>query len=355
MRSFHRNWGSRRKPEGEGGGNLATSRGRGRGGEVKGRVRKGLGCGGPRLALLSPTRSGHRHEGPPAEMIVLAPAWSPTTSLLLLLLLLSPGLRGTPDCSFQYNPISSTFAAKIRSLADYLLEDYPVTVASNLRDDELCGTFWRLLLAQRWMERLQSVAGSQMKKLLEEVNTEVHFVTSCAVQPLPSCLRFVQTNISHLLQDITQQLAALKPRITRRNFSLCLELQCQPDDQTSHGWVTCKSRHRQQMQINKRLHPTGPEEPRGLGGHSAASLSPPSAVAAAAAPRGAPAGDDLFPVQVEAESAEAHAWAAGEPAEWAGRASAQRPSAHPWLTLWGPQVALAFNPQDVQPLRPVEH
>lgn len=80
--SFHRNWGSRRKPEGVGGGNLATSRSQGRGGEVKGRVRKGLGCGGLRLPLLSLLRSGHRHEGPPAEMIVLAPAWSPTVRIL---------------------------------------------------------------------------------------------------------------------------------------------------------------------------------------------------------------------------------------------------------------------------------
>lgn len=47
-------------------------------------------------------------------------------------------------------------------------------------------------------------------------------------QPLPSCLRFVQTNISHLLQDTSAQLLALKPWITRRNFSRCLELQCQP-------------------------------------------------------------------------------------------------------------------------------
>ncbi|XP_054553280.1 fms-related tyrosine kinase 3 ligand isoform X2 [Talpa occidentalis] len=150
-------------------------------------------------------------------MTVQAPAWSQTTSLLLLLLLLlllSPGLRGTPDCSFQYNPISSTFAAAIRRLADYLLEDYPVTVASNLQDDELCGTFWRLLLAQRWMGRLQAVAGAQMQKLLENVNTEIHFVTSCA------------------FQDTSQQLGALKPWITRRNFSRCLELQCQPESST---------------------------------------------------------------------------------------------------------------------------
>ncbi|XP_035567471.1 fms-related tyrosine kinase 3 ligand isoform X2 [Canis lupus dingo] len=176
-------------------------------------------------------RSDHRHEGPPAEMIVLAPAWSPTASLLLLLLL-SPGLRGTPDCSFSHSPISSTFAVTIRKLSDYLLQDYPVTVASNLQDDELCGAFWRLVLAQRWMVRLQAVAGSQMQILLEAVNTEIHFVTFCAFQPLPSCLRFVQTNISHLLQDTSQQLAALKPWITRRNFSGCLELQCQPDSST---------------------------------------------------------------------------------------------------------------------------
>uniref|UniRef100_A0A8I3S8G3 Fms-related tyrosine kinase 3 ligand n=1 Tax=Canis lupus familiaris TaxID=9615 RepID=A0A8I3S8G3_CANLF len=320
---FHRNWGSRRKPEGVGGGNLATSRSQGRGGEVKGRVRKGLGCGGLRLPLLSLPRSDHRHEGPPAEMIVLAPAWSPTASLLLLLLL-SPGLRADPRLLLQpqphllhlrghhpqagearsqpprqpprgpgpgagtelpwlrvrlcgslgpllgacphhhhhpgplpvphslgpcplppgslsltpwvsivvFSPVFGQASPCFLPQSDYLLQDYPVTVASNLQDDELCGAFWRLVLAQRWMVRLQAVAGSQMQILLEAVNTEIHFVTFCAFQPLPSCLRFVQTNISHLLQDTSQQLAALKPWITRRNFSGCLELQCQPDSST---------------------------------------------------------------------------------------------------------------------------
>ncbi|XP_039734599.1 fms-related tyrosine kinase 3 ligand isoform X2 [Pteropus medius] len=213
MPGFHHNWGARRKPEGEGGGNLATSRGRRRGGEVKRRARKGLWCRCPTLAFLSLPRSGHRHEGPLAEMIVLAPAWSPTTSLLLLLLL-SPGLRGTPDCSFRHSPISSTFADAIRKLSDYLLQDYPVTVASNLQDDKLCGAFWRLVLAQRWMGRLKTVAGSQMQKLLEAVNTEIHFVTLCT------------------FQDTSEQLLALKPWITRWNFSGCLELQCQPDSST---------------------------------------------------------------------------------------------------------------------------
>ncbi|XP_043456195.1 fms-related tyrosine kinase 3 ligand isoform X3 [Prionailurus bengalensis] len=147
-------------------------------------------------------------------MTVLAPAWSPTTSLLLLLLL-SPGLRGSPDCSFSHSPISSTFKVTIRKLSDYLLQDYPVTVASNLQDDELCGPFWHLVLAQRWMGRLKAVAGSQMQSLLEAVNTEIHFVTLCA------------------FQDTSEQLAALKPWITRRNFSGCLELQCQPADSST--------------------------------------------------------------------------------------------------------------------------
>ncbi|XP_054176334.1 fms-related tyrosine kinase 3 ligand isoform X3 [Homo sapiens] len=160
-------------------------------------------------------------------MTVLAPAWSPTTYLLLLLLL-SSGLSGTQDCSFQHSPISSDFAVKIRELSDYLLQDYPVTVASNLQDEELCGGLWRLVLAQRWMERLKTVAGSKMQGLLERVNTEIHFVTKCAFQPPPSCLRFVQTNISRLLQETSEQLVALKPWITRQNFSRCLELQCQP-------------------------------------------------------------------------------------------------------------------------------
>ncbi|XP_036741315.2 fms-related tyrosine kinase 3 ligand isoform X12 [Manis pentadactyla] len=172
MKSFHCNWGSRRKPE-----------------------------------------SGHRHEGSQSEMTVLAPAWSPTTSLFLLLLL-SPGLRGTPDCSFTHSPISSTFTGTIRKLADYLLKDYPVTVASNLQDDELCRPIWHLVLAQRWMGRLKTVAGSQIQDLLEAVNTEILFVTLCA------------------FQDTSEQLMALKPWITRRNFSQCLELQCQPDSTT---------------------------------------------------------------------------------------------------------------------------
>nr|XP_054321766.1 fms-related tyrosine kinase 3 ligand isoform X2 [Pongo pygmaeus] len=161
-------------------------------------------------------------------MTVLAPAWSPTTYLLLLLLL-SSGLSRTQDCSFQHSPISSDFAVKIRELSDYLLQDYPVTVASNLQDEELCGALWRLVLAQRWMERLKTVAGSKMQGLLERVNTEIHFVTKCAFQPAPSCLRFVQTNISRLLQETSEQLVALKPWITRQNFSRCLELQCQPE------------------------------------------------------------------------------------------------------------------------------
>nr|XP_055093292.1 fms-related tyrosine kinase 3 ligand isoform X7 [Symphalangus syndactylus] len=161
--------------------------GRGRGGEAKGRAGQGLRHEGPRLVLLSLPRPGHRrHAGPPAEMTVLAPAWSPTTYLLLLLLL-SSGLSGTQDCSFQHSPISSDFAVKIRELSDYLLQDYPVTVASNLQDEELCGALWRLVLAQRWMERLKTVAGSKMQGLLERVNTEIHFVTKCAFQTPQPC------------------------------------------------------------------------------------------------------------------------------------------------------------------------
>uniref|UniRef100_A0A8C5K8F1 FMS-like tyrosine kinase 3 ligand n=1 Tax=Jaculus jaculus TaxID=51337 RepID=A0A8C5K8F1_JACJA len=124
----------------------------------------------PRPALLSLPRPGHRHVGPLAEMTVLAPAWSPTSSLLLLLLLLSPGLRGTPDCHFSDNPISSTFAFKIREL------------------DEHCRALWSLLLAQRCMVKLKAVAGSKMQLLLEAVNTEIHFVTLCAFQVSTECL-----------------------------------------------------------------------------------------------------------------------------------------------------------------------
>ncbi|XP_035302123.1 fms-related tyrosine kinase 3 ligand isoform X7 [Cricetulus griseus] len=175
--TFHCNWGSCRKPEGAEGGNAPTSKAAGRGG-VKGRAGKGL--QGARPALLSLPRPCHRHEGSPAEMTVLVPAWNPNSSLLLLLLLLSPCLRGTPDCYFSHSPISSNFHVRISELTDYLLKDYPVTVAINLQDEKHCKALWSLFLAQRWMERLKTVAGSEMQKLLEVVNTEIHFVTSCA-------------------------------------------------------------------------------------------------------------------------------------------------------------------------------
>ncbi|KAK7805477.1 hypothetical protein U0070_023080 [Myodes glareolus] len=167
-------------------------------------------------------------------MTVLVPAWSPHSSLLLLLLLLSPCLRGTPDCYFSHSPISSNFHLRISELTDYLLKDYPVTVAINLQDEKHCKALWSLFLAQRWMEQLKTVAGSEMQKLLEAVNTEIHFVTSCAFRPLPECLRFVQTNISHLLQDTCTQLLALKPCMGKacQNFSRCLEVQCQPESST---------------------------------------------------------------------------------------------------------------------------
>ncbi|XP_008067423.1 fms-related tyrosine kinase 3 ligand [Carlito syrichta] len=168
---------------------------------------------------------------PPGEMGGDGDAPGEDTPLLLLLLL-SLEARGTLNCSFEHNPITSNFAFKIRNLSDHMLQDYPVTVASNLQEEEFCGPLWRLFLAQRWMERLKTVAGSKIQGLLEQVNTEIHFVTLCDFQPLPSCLRFVQTNISHLLQDTSEQLRALKPRITGQNFSQCLELECQPDPST---------------------------------------------------------------------------------------------------------------------------
>lgn len=147
-------------------------------------------------------------------MTVLAPACSPTSSLLpLLLLLLSPGLRGTSDCYFDYSPVSSTFHCSISKLTEYLIKDYPVTLASNLQDEKYCKALWSLFLAQGWMERLKTVAGSELQQLLEAVNTEIHFVTSCA------------------FQDISAQLLTLRSYIGKdcKNFSRCLEVQCQPD------------------------------------------------------------------------------------------------------------------------------
>ncbi|XP_063109187.1 fms-related tyrosine kinase 3 ligand isoform X13 [Cavia porcellus] len=185
-------------------------------------VRPVASCGTRRgFGLLHPMRPGHRHEEPRGAMTALAPGWRPTCTLLLLLLLLSPSLLGTPNCSFPYNPISSNFRDKFNELSDYLLQDYPVTLAANLQEEQLCGKLWHLVLAQRWMERLKTVAGLKMQKLLEMVNTEIHFVTVCA------------------FQDTVAQLEAMKPWITHRNFSQCLELRCQPVSLSS--WLASNS------------------------------------------------------------------------------------------------------------------
>uniref|UniRef100_A0A8C2YKI9 Fms-related tyrosine kinase 3 ligand n=1 Tax=Chinchilla lanigera TaxID=34839 RepID=A0A8C2YKI9_CHILA len=130
-------------------------------------------------------------------------------------------------------PVLSQAWPCFRLQSEYLLQDYPVTLAANLQDEQLCGKLWHLVLAQRWMEQLKTVAGLKMQELLEAANTEIHFVTLCAFQPLPSCLRFVQTNISHLLQDTVAQLEAMKHWITRRNFSQCLELRLVLNSQRS--------------------------------------------------------------------------------------------------------------------------
>lgn len=52
--------------------------------------------------------------------------------------------------------------------------------------EELCRALWRLVLAQRCLERLKAVAGAKMLVLLEAVNTEIYFVTSCAFQVSPA-------------------------------------------------------------------------------------------------------------------------------------------------------------------------
>ncbi|XP_077918513.1 fms-related tyrosine kinase 3 ligand isoform X1 [Halichoerus grypus] len=229
-------------------------------------------------------------------MIVLAPAWSPTTSLLLLLLL-SPGLRGTPDCSFSHSPVSSTFALTIRKLSDYLLQDYPVTVASNLQDgmqgsrpqpltlpapSPLCwpppqlglslpGRALRSLLAPGPGPALDGTAQSCGR--VPDANPAggcQHGDTLCHLMCLPA-----PPQLSSLRPD-----QHLPPPAGHLQAADGLEALDHPQE---FLWVPAAA-------VSAGLfHAAAPKEPRGLGGHSPAGPPGPSAAPRAAAARGSPA------------------------------------------------------------------
>ncbi|XP_069396318.1 fms-related tyrosine kinase 3 ligand isoform X3 [Delphinus delphis] len=217
-------------------------------------------------------------------MIVLAPAWSPTTSLLLLLLL-SPRLRGAPDCSFPHSPISSTFTSTIGKLSDYLLQDYPVTVASNLQDS-LGGlspgrALWGFLASGPgpaldgtaqdcgWVPDGETAGGCQHRDTLRHLMClPGHFPAAGGLEALDHPAEFLQV----------------------------------PGAAVSAGL----------------LHPAAPEESWGLGGHIPAGPAGPSSASLAAAPaaRGPPAaGRCLVPALAKEETEDALPWGAEEDTE----------------------------------------
>ncbi|XP_044526943.1 fms-related tyrosine kinase 3 ligand [Gracilinanus agilis] len=183
-----------------------------------------------------PGRARQRHEGPQLKMTSPAPAWPLTASTLVLLLLLLPWdpSRATepPSCTFPDSPISSTFLQTIGRLSDYLLTDYPVEVPDNLQVDERCRALWHLFLAKKTLDRLELVAGQELKKLLDKVCAEISFVRKCFSEALPVCLHFRKANISHLLLDISSHLEALQPLISSQDFGPCRRLRCQPEPST---------------------------------------------------------------------------------------------------------------------------
>ncbi|XP_007655601.1 fms-related tyrosine kinase 3 ligand [Ornithorhynchus anatinus] len=152
---------------------------------------------------------------------------------LLLLLLLLSGPPPAPACAFRYSPVSSMFGLHIHNLAQYLLQDYPVSVVTNLQTDELCWELWHLSVAEDRLKHLERMSGPRLRELVHKVQAEVDFVNDCGFQRPQKCARFQQINISQFLGDVSQHLTSLRPKITSLNFSSCLELRCVPDPPTS--------------------------------------------------------------------------------------------------------------------------
>ncbi|XP_074936429.1 LOW QUALITY PROTEIN: fms-related tyrosine kinase 3 ligand [Phalacrocorax aristotelis] len=129
-------------------------------------------------------------------------------------------------CSFEFNPISSTFRSHVDDLSSWLILDYPVAMPSNLEMDSHCSDLWGLHFVAAALRRMAGVAGVALAPQLQAVATHITFVTECHIHDPQDCVRLETVNVSQLLGSLVQHLGGLQGRPL--HFPGCARLRCRP-------------------------------------------------------------------------------------------------------------------------------
>ncbi|XP_064296602.1 fms-related tyrosine kinase 3 ligand isoform X3 [Phalacrocorax carbo] len=182
---------------------------------------------------------------------------APGSFLVPLLLLLDVSCP-SGCCSFEFNPISSTFRSHVDDLSSWLILDYPVAMPSNLEMDSHCSDLWGLHFVAAALRRMAGVAGVALAPQLQAVATHITFVTECHIHDPQDCVRLETVNVSQLLGSLVQHLGGLQGRPL--HFPGCARLRCRPGPPLT----TPAGQH--EGTLGSRLGPPGIHGPVLLGG-----------------------------------------------------------------------------------------
>ncbi|XP_048373818.1 fms-related tyrosine kinase 3 ligand [Sphaerodactylus townsendi] len=152
-------------------------------------------------------------------------------SLLLLLCFTHSGFG--ENCIFTEELLPTTsISSTIKKLKGLLLLDYPVSLPSNLKSDELCFELWQLHFISRELNRMLQVAGSELRKNISELETRMNLedlFEDCKIES--DCVDFERSNISVFFDSIPKIFRAVRDKMEDlpKDFSSCTPIRCQPD------------------------------------------------------------------------------------------------------------------------------
>ncbi|XP_037230781.1 fms-related tyrosine kinase 3 ligand [Falco rusticolus] len=178
------------------------------------------------LSVAAPPQPRGGPGSPPPPLTT--PPWTPPppgsalVPLLLLLIAAPPG----GCCSFDFNPVSSTFSSHVDALTSWLILDYPVAMPSNLAADSRCSDLWGLHFVGAALRHMVGVAGGELAPHLQAVAAHVAFVTECHIQDPQGCVQLETVNVTQLLGALVRHLGGLRGRPP--HFPGCARLRCRP-------------------------------------------------------------------------------------------------------------------------------